>query len=92
MVTYMPSASRWMDTYLGAGYEGEDVEEEDGSVTRDRGFVLEAGLKFRANIAYSPLKFLPFTDFWGVRLGIKNRGFWDVDRLTYVIEIGAGSF
>jgi hypothetical protein len=92
MVTYMPSASRWMDTYLGAGYEAEDMEEEDGSVSRDRGFVMETGIKFRANIAHSGVKFLPFTDFWGVRLGIKNRGFWDVDRLTYVIEIGAGSF
>ena len=28
----------------------------------------------------------------GLRLGIKNRGFFDVDRFTYVIEIGAGSF
>lgn len=92
MVTYMPSASRWMDTYIGAGFEGVDEQREDGSVFRDRGFVLETGLKFRANIAYSPLGFLPFTDFWGVRLGVKNRGFWDVERLTYVIEIGAGSF
>jgi hypothetical protein len=91
-ITYMPSASRWMDSYLGAGYESVTVEEEAGSTSTDRGFVLEAGLKFRANIAYSPLRFLPFTDFWGVRLGIKNRGFWEIDRLTYVIEIGAGSF
>jgi hypothetical protein len=92
MITYMPSASRWMDGYLGAGYEAEDVLETDGSVSRDRDFVLEAGLKFRANIAYSPLRFLPFTDFWGLRVGIKNRGFWNSERLTYVFEIGAGSF
>ena len=45
-----------------------------------------------ANIAYSPLRFLPFTDFWGVRLGVKNWGFWDIERMTYVMEIGAGSF
>jgi hypothetical protein len=92
MITYMPSASRWMDGYVGAGYEAEDVAEPDGSVSRDRDFVFETGLKFRANIAYSPLRFLPFTDFWGVRVGIKNRGFWDVERLTYVLEFGAGSF
>jgi hypothetical protein len=92
MVTYMPSASRWMDTYLGAGYEAEDRELEDGSSERARGFVMEGGLKFRANIAYSPLRFLPFTDFWGVRVGIKYRGFWEIDRFSYVIEIGAGSF
>ncbi len=92
MLTYMPSASRWVDTYFGAGYEGEDEKDPEGSVSRKRGFVLETGLKFRANIAYSPLKFLPFTHFWGVRLGVKYRGFWNIDRLTYVIEIGAGSF
>jgi hypothetical protein len=38
------------------------------------------------------LRFLPFTDFWGIRMGLKNRGFWDIERLTYVFEIGAGSF
>jgi hypothetical protein len=92
MITYMPSASRWVDTYLGAGYEGQDLDNEDGSVTRSRNFVLETGFKFRGNIAYSPLKFLPFTDFWGIRVGLKNYGFWDIDRLTYVIQIGAGSF
>jgi hypothetical protein len=92
MITYMPSASRWMDTYLGVGYEALTIEEEDGSLPRDRGFVLEAGLRFRANIGYSPLRFLPFTDFWGVRLGVKNRGFWKIDGMTYVIEFGAGSF
>jgi hypothetical protein len=25
-------------------------------------------------------------------MGIKNRGFWNIDRLTYVLEFGAGSF
>jgi hypothetical protein len=92
MITYMPSASRWMDTYLGAGFEGTDMQAADGSVYRDRDFVMEAGLKFRSNIAYTPLRILPFTDFWGVRVGIKNRGFWTSNRLTYVLEFGAGSF
>jgi hypothetical protein len=92
MITYMPSASRWMDGYLGAGYESLTLTDVDGSTSRDHGFVLEAGLKFRANIAYSPLRFLPFTDFWGVRVGVKNWGFWDIERLSYVLQIGAGSF
>ncbi len=92
MITYMPSASRWMDTYLGAGYESLVMEEEDGSRSRQRGFVMETGLKFRSNIGHSPLRFLPFTDFWGVRVGVKNWGFWNIDRMTYVIEFGAGSF
>jgi hypothetical protein len=30
------------------------------------------------------------TDFWGVRIGIKNYGFFDIDKLTYVLEFGAG--
>lgn len=89
---YMPSASRWMDTYLGLGYERDDEEDATGQIQTVRDFVLETGLKFRVNVSHSPLKFLPFTDYWGVRLGIKNRGFWSVDRLTYVIEFGAGSF
>ena len=57
------------------------------------GVVTQMGMKFRAQIGRSPLKFLGFlTDFWGFRAGIKNYGFFDIDRLTYVIEIGAGSF
>jgi len=32
------------------------------------------------------------TPFWGVRFGIKNYGFSNIDRLTYVLEFGAGAF
>jgi hypothetical protein len=32
------------------------------------------------------------TDFWGLRAGIKNYGFFDIDRLTYVVEIGSGTW
>lgn len=56
-------------------------------------FILETGLKFRAQIGSTPLRFLTFlTDFWGVRLGVKSYGGFDIDRLTYVLEVGAGSF
>ncbi len=56
-------------------------------------FVLETGVKLRAQIGRSPLKFLAFlTDFWGIRAGVKNYGFFDIDRFTYVIEFGAASF
>jgi hypothetical protein len=92
MILYMPSASRWLDTYLAAGYEADEVDNADGTTTKLRDFVLETGLKFRVNVAHSPVSFLPFTDYWGVRMGIKNRGFWNIDRLTYVLEFGAGSF
>jgi hypothetical protein len=68
------------------------VSESGGTKTQTE-FVLETGLKFRAQIGHSPLKFLSvLTDFWGVRIGVKNAGFFDIDRLTYVVEFGAGSF
>jgi hypothetical protein len=72
-----------------------DVPETDdlGESSLQTDFVLETGLKFRAQIGSTPLKFLSFfTDFWGIRAGIKNYGFFDIDQLTYVLEVGAGSF
>jgi hypothetical protein len=91
MAMYTNSASRWIDTYLSAGAEWQYAGTQSGERRTD--FVLETGLKFRAQIGHSPLKFLTFfTDFWGFRAGVKNYGFFDIDRLTYVLEIGAGSF
>ena len=91
-VMYAPSASRWVDTYFAAGaeYDREDDPDNPGQTVSEWDFVLETGLKFRANLGHTPLKFLPFTDFWGVRIGIKNYGFFDIDKLTYVLEFGAG--
>jgi hypothetical protein len=55
--------------------------------------VFETGIKYRININETPLKVLHhLTDYWGVRLGLKTRGFPSVDRLGFVFEIGAGSF
>jgi len=91
MALYTNSASRWVDGYFAAGAEWQYAGTNSGENRTD--FVLETGLKFRAQIGHSPLKFLTFfTDFWGVRAGIKNYGFFDIDRLTYVLEFGAGSF
>ncbi len=95
-VLYTQSASRWMEGYLSAGFEW-DEEWDDINLPETfestRNFVLETGVKFRANLAYTPLKFLTkITDFWGLRLGIKNTGFVNIDKLSYVIEIGAGSW
>lgn len=93
MALYTPSASRWLDTYLAAGAEFDVEEDATGALTEDWDFVLETGLKFRVSIERTPLKFLTFfTDFWGLRVGIKNRGFFDINQLTYVFEFGAGSF
>jgi len=92
MLLYAPSASRWMDTYVAAGVEW-DSREIDGIRSTEADFVLETGLKFRANISNSPVRFLTlFTDFWGLRVGIKNTGFFDIDRFRYVFEVGAGAF
>ena len=93
MLLYANSASRWVDTYFSAGVESYSETDDAGVVDDRTDFVLETGLKFRAQIGSTPLKFLSFfTDFWGFRVGIKNYGFADIDRLTYVLEIGAGSF
>jgi len=93
MLLYANSASRWVDTYLSAGAEWHSVTDDLGESSMRTDFVLETGLKFRAQIGSSPLKFLSFfTDFWGIRAGIKNYGFFDIDQLTYVLEVGAGSF
>ncbi len=88
-----PSASRFMDPYFAAGIEidSEPRVENPDELVKKGYFVLETGIKFRANVKFSPLKFLSFlTEFWGVRLGIKNKGFPDINSLQYNIEVGAG--
>lgn len=95
-VLYTTSASRWMDGYLSAGFEWDEDWDEitlPQDVEIGRNFVLETGVKLRANLGNTPLRFLTkLTDFWGLRLGIKNTGFINIDKLTYVVEIGAGSW
>jgi hypothetical protein len=91
---YTPSASRFLDPYFSLGFEQDKYDvEEDGMTTikKRMDFVFETGIKLRGNVKYSPLKFLTvLADLWGVRFGIKNRGFMRIDELTYVFEIGAG--
>ncbi len=93
---YTTSASRWFDGYLSAGYEWDviDLAETNGNSTKTEGeFVLETGVKLRINIAQTPFKFMTkLTDFWGFRIGVKNTGFVDINQLTYVLEIGAGTW
>ncbi|MBW1911559.1 MAG: hypothetical protein JRI43_00045 [Deltaproteobacteria bacterium] len=96
MLHYTPSASRWIDSYFSAGIELHNFPSLEGSETSiisKTSFVFETGIKFRVNLFYTPLKFLTWiTDFWGVRIGIKNVGALDIDRFSYVIEIGAGTW
>ena len=78
----------------GVEWDKYDVFENDMWSTKTRSdFVMETGIRFRANLAHSPFSFMGLlTDFWGIRMGIKNYGFWDIDRLTYVLEIGSGTW
>jgi len=90
---YTNSASRWIDSYIGAGVEWDEepTMEDPGQFRTDANFVLETGIKFRANV--ESIKWLSWaTPFWGARFGIKNYDFPDIEKLTYVLEFGAGAF
>src|SRR6266576_2427250 len=90
---YTPSASRWLDSYLSVGAENLHSTDASGNIVGDWDFVFETGIKFRVNINETPAKLLHhFTDYWGLRLGIKNRGAFNINSLSYVLEFGAGSF
>ena len=89
---YTTSASRWVDGYFAAGAKWD----KDDEGNRKTYFASETGLKFRANLGHTPLKFLKHlgTDFWGLRAGLQCVGAdpWSFDNIGYVIEFGAGSF
>lgn len=85
---FAPSASRWIDTYFAAGWEWDS----DGT-NRESHFMAETGIKLRFSISHSPLKFLTgLTDFWGMRVGVKNFGLTDWDYMGFIFELGAGTF
>jgi len=93
MAMYTPSASRWLDTYFAAGVEWDDEQDSLGVWHSQAAFVLETGFKFRVNVLHSPAKFLGArTPYGGLRAGSKNRGAIDINKFTYVLEFGAGSF
>ncbi|NOR14563.1 MAG: hypothetical protein GQ544_02545, partial [Candidatus Aminicenantes bacterium] len=51
----------------------------------------ETGVKLRFNLYYTPLRFMSkLTDYWGIRIGIRNVGAFEINKLVYVLEIGAG--
>ena len=93
-ITYSSSASRWVDTYIGLGYEIFDVDSDPKKTKYDPFFVSEVGIKLRVNIVKTPFRFLRFfgTDFWGLRMGWKNVGFSPFKNSGFVIELGAGVF
>jgi hypothetical protein len=89
-ILYTTSASRWFDGYFAFGWEWD--KDDEGTLHTDQ--MTETGVKFRFNMNATPLSFLTAlgTDFWGVRLGVKNKGFFNWEQIGYAIEIGAGSF
>ena len=90
-ILYSPSASRWIDGYAAFGVEW-DYGESRQYLGAD--WMFETGIKFRANINHSPLRFMSKfgTDFWGLRMGLKAKGLLPVNEWAYVLELGAGSF
>jgi hypothetical protein len=90
------SASRWIDSYLAAGAERlVTTDSLTLQATKKWDFVFEGGAKFRVNLQHAPMPvslLSKITPFWGTRLGIRSRGGFDVNRIRYVVEFGAGSF
>ncbi|MEO1257256.1 MAG: hypothetical protein AAFZ15_00605 [Bacteroidota bacterium] len=93
-IQYAASASRWIDSYVGLGYEFVEDRSVPGSSSEELMFASEAGFKFRFNISSTPAKFLRYlgTNYWGLRIGWKNLGFSAFDKGAFVVEIGAGAF
>ncbi len=93
-IQHTNSASRWVDSYVGFGYEFVDINDGLDIVDHQAFFVTEIGMKVRLNITKTPLKVLRFlgTDYWGVRFGWKNLGFNPFLYSGFVLEIGAGAF
>lgn len=89
-VMYTSSASRWFDGYFAMGWEWD--KDDEGNLHTDQ--MTEAGIKMRFNMNATPLRFLTVlgTDFWGFRIGMKNKGFLNWESIGYAMEFGAGSF
>jgi hypothetical protein len=93
MANYSASASRWIDPYFAGGVEWDVEDSPTGGTTTNSDVVLETGLKFRSSLAHTPFRFMTkVADFWGLRFGVKGNGFFDIDTLRYVIELGAGTW
>jgi hypothetical protein len=93
LINYSPSASRWVDGYLAAGFESHSVVENDVKTSKHY-WVTESGVKFRFDLQRTPLRFFRKlgTTFWGFRAGVQVRGVWSFDHIGFVFEFGAGSW
>ena len=93
MANYSASASRWIDPYFAGGVEWDEEDVPGGGTTQRTDTVLEMGIKLRSTVMHTPLEFMSgLTSFWGLRFGVKANGFFEIDRLRYVVEFGAGTW
>lgn len=94
-IVHSSSASKWMDMYVGFGYDLYDTDLDPVEIGDLEGyFASEVGLKVRMNVSKTPLRFLKWlgTEFWGIRIGWKNVGFHPFVNSGFIIEIGGGVF
>jgi hypothetical protein len=92
-VMYTPSASRWIDGYFSLGLEVDKEDDGQGGTVKNTAFATETGIKFRGDLTKSPLKFMTaLTSFWGLRVGVRYKGYAHFNDIGYVVEIGAGAF
>jgi hypothetical protein len=84
MIMYTSSASRWLDTFVGLGYEVNDYEPLRKSTNYQTEFAGEFGIKIRGS-----LKTKYGSRFLGLRLGLKTTGF-NPSKVGTLVEFGAG--
>jgi hypothetical protein len=90
-----PSASRWVDWYVAAGYErGMTFLPPDDTGEREalNGFAGELGLKFRVRAPGRARWALLGYRFGGVRVGVRSSGFTRIREPRLILEVGAGAF
>lgn len=90
IVMHMASASRWLDQYVGFGYEVNDYDERRAVKNYNVDFAAEFGFKIRVNLKKVPLLKRP--KFIGIRMGYRLTGFAPVKESGLLFEIGAGAW
>jgi hypothetical protein len=90
IIMHMASASRWLDEYVGFGYEVNDYDERRSVKNYKVDFASEFGFKVRVNLKKVPLLKRP--KFIGMRLGYRLTGFAPIKESGLVFEIGAGAW
>jgi hypothetical protein len=84
MIMHTSSASRWLDTFVGLGYEINDYNSLRKASNYRTEFAGEFGIKIRGS-----LKTKFGSHFLGIRLGLKTTGF-NPSKLGTLVEFGAG--